>query len=217
MKFIRQERENAKKGIVKNPNTVSLVVWWEFLERSSWDDVVPLIWKQATLYPQIKACVGFAEMYLLNARFEEAQAAASLAVHMADEWVQQNPEKAREALRVRKAEPSWRFKSKPLPQNADMNDVHEEIERGWSLGMALAEVDGGLMTQWRNAHLAVALVEEVMTRREEGRLEWPLPSPPQEQPVGIAEAPFNLRFAQRIGMTEKQFDGLLRRVTKLNI
>lgn len=99
---MRDEAKKARRGEAKS-SFPSYRVWWEFVEETPWDDVVPVIWAQPSLATQLKTCIAFAEMYLWKARLEEAQAAATLGESMAQEWIRNHPEEARQAFELRDA------------------------------------------------------------------------------------------------------------------
>jgi hypothetical protein len=212
-RLMRGEEARRRRGITRPANTMSFRLLWEFVEQTRWEKVVPLLESRATPILQIKTAHSFSHLYLVNGRWKEAVAAADYGERMCDEWVKAHPERAREALMLRQTMLNWPLrpfepKASTTAQGMEEMSKNQEDEREANL------VDGGMMLAWRNAGLAKAFLADIAARRETGALAWPLVVTEEEKhPLGIGGAPFDLRFARQIGITDDEFEELFRRAT----
>lgn len=198
-------------------------VWLQFELRRPWPEVVPELDQVEVTRQRLNLAGTFSLLYFWNGRLEEARQAA-------DYWAQcrklgfASIPKKRGVLYLRSSQWTWYPSQQVRPANVlGPNDPSEELDKDKSLQEfvdvlnAAEALDSGLMTRWRNARLAVVMLDWVASRVKSGELAWPLHAKRKEKrPLLPMSIGYDYDFAKRVGRADETFGRIWHQATKLD-
>jgi len=179
-------------------------------QRSAWIEVLPWIGRIESPKRRMGLAHAFALLYLHNRRLEEAIEAATYWVSVAEQWVREHPEDAREALSLHKRLRSWYLRPEQSEGKACVwgEEAYNALVRLNTLR--------GMFKDYRDARVALAMLRWVKKKGDGKTVPVPFKSRRKEiNPLIPFRREFDYELATRLGITDEEFDRMCEDAEKM--
>ena len=197
--ILERDKRNPKKADLACQQHIELL----FESCTAWSEVAPRLMQLQSAHRKMTYAYSFALLYLHNRRLPEAIDAAILWTTLAEKWVIENPDDARQARRLHRRISWWYLR----PEQACGKDVVVVGSDDFFKISKKIMTHGYLpFQQYRDSRVAFALLRWRQSQEANGQ-DTALNSTKKEStPMLYLSGGFNGRLAHRLGMSDEEFD-----------